>query len=73
MQDKEDRLVEHDVLALEVRRLRNLLSARADEVFSLKNRKFQLQCSMEERKHEIEVSFDFKDFKAPVTRECLQN
>lgn len=48
-------MVDHDVLGLEVKRLRDILSAHADEVFSLENRKFQLKMSMEERKAEIEV------------------
>ena len=55
VKEKEDRMVAHDVLKLEVKRLRDRLNARADEVFSLENRKMQLQLSMEERKHEVEV------------------
>jgi len=55
VKEKEDRMVAHDVLKLEVKRLRDQLNARADEVFSLENRKMQLQLSMEERKHEVEV------------------
>lgn len=48
-------MVQHDVMRLEVRRLRDQLNTKADEVFSLENRKFQLQMSMEERKKEIMV------------------
>mmetsp|Transcript_9124 Transcript_9124/g.17160 ORF Transcript_9124/g.17160 Transcript_9124/m.17160 type:complete len:907 (-) Transcript_9124:51-2771(-) len=55
---KEKNLVEHDVLALEVKRLRDILAAHADEVFSLENRKFQLKMSMEERRQEIEIHRD---------------
>ncbi|KAK9820385.1 hypothetical protein WJX72_009778 [[Myrmecia] bisecta] len=55
IKEKEEKMVEVDVAALEVRRLRLALSAKADEVFSLENRKFQLRISMEERKHEIQV------------------
>eukprot|EP00945_MAST-04E_sp_MAST-4E-sp1_P001922 g1922.t1 len=51
-------MVNHDVLKLEVKRLRDKLSLHADEVFGLANRKFQLQQSMEERKHEIQVHRD---------------
>lgn len=43
------------MLALEVKRLRDILAAHADEVFSLENRKAQLALSMEERKQEVEV------------------
>mmetsp|Transcript_5711 Transcript_5711/g.6544 ORF Transcript_5711/g.6544 Transcript_5711/m.6544 type:complete len:927 (+) Transcript_5711:140-2920(+) len=53
--EKQDKMVAHDVLKLEVKRLRDILNLRADEVFGLENRKFQLQMSMDERKHEIEV------------------
>jgi chromosome segregation ATPase len=53
--EKEEVMVQHDVMRLEVRRLRDALNARADEVFSLENRQFQLQMSMEERKKEIAV------------------
>ena len=51
-------MVNHDVLKLEVKRLRDKLSLHADEVFGLANRKFQLQQSMEERKQEIQVHKD---------------
>jgi len=46
------------VLKLEVKRLREQLNAKADEVFGLQNRKFQLQMSMEERQQEIKVHSD---------------
>ena len=48
-------MVEHDVLKLELKKLRNALSVRADEVFSLENRSEQLKMSMEERQKEISV------------------
>ena len=50
---KEEITVQHDVMKLEVRRLRDVLNSRADEVFGLENRKAQLQLSMEEREREI--------------------
>lgn len=52
---REKSLVEHDVLKLEVQRLRGLLNSQADAVFSLENRKQQLKASMEERRLEAEV------------------
>lgn len=55
---KENMLVKHDVLKLEIKRLKDILNAKADEVYTLENRKFQLQMSMEERKKEIEVHRD---------------
>ncbi|PNH02795.1 Coiled-coil domain-containing protein 39 [Tetrabaena socialis] len=55
---REEALVNHDVMALEVKRLRDILNAHADEVFSLENRKAQLALSMEERKQEVAVHRD---------------
>jgi len=52
---KEELIVNNDLLRLEVRRLRDLLSAKADAVFSLENRKEQLELSLAERKEEINV------------------
>jgi hypothetical protein len=52
---RERSLVDHDMLKLEVRRLRGLLNSQADAVFSLENRKQQLKASMEERRLEAEV------------------
>ena len=45
-------------MKLEVRRLRDLLSAKADAVFSLENRREQLRLSMQERIQEIAVHRD---------------
>ena len=56
LQAKEERMVESDVLALEVRRLRAGLAAAAEEVASLENRQAQLRYSMEERKAQVAVS-----------------
>ena len=58
IKSKEDSMVNHDVLKLEVKRLREQLNSKADEVFGLQNRKFQLQMSMEERQQEIKVHSD---------------
>ena len=56
--EREEFMVRHDVLKLEVKHLRERLHGHADEVFGLANRKFQLEQSMEERKHEISVHRD---------------
>ena len=55
---KEEVVVAIDLMRLEVRRLKDLLSAKADAVFSLENRREQLLLSMEERKQEIGVHRD---------------
>lgn len=52
---KEDKMVAHDLLALDARRVREALNSRVDEVFTLENRKLQLQLTVEERRHEVEV------------------
>merc|ERR1719428_2068258 len=56
--EKEEILVHHDVMKLEVNRLRNKLTARTEQVFALENRKQQLQLSMQEREKEVEVHLD---------------
>ncbi|KAF0687146.1 Aste57867_21117 [Aphanomyces stellatus] len=55
LREKEELLVQSDLQKLEVKRLKDLLNSRADEVFTLENREFQLKKSMEERKKEISV------------------
>ncbi|GMI19911.1 hypothetical protein TrCOL_g10320 [Triparma columacea] len=52
---KEEHMVQNDIMRLEVKRLRDALNGKADEVFNLENRRQQLQLSMEERKAEIGV------------------
>lgn len=49
-------MVEHDVLALEAKRLKGGLLTAGEELAGLENRKAQLRFSMEERKQEIQVS-----------------
>merc|ERR1719229_1540694 len=53
--DKEESLMQHDILRLEVKRLRQQLNNKSENLYSLENRKQQLQISMEEREKEIEV------------------
>jgi len=55
VREKEDKAVAHDVMRLEVKKLKDLLSLRADEVHGLENRQFQMKMSLEERKHQTEV------------------
>merc|ERR1719399_873625 len=45
--EKEEVLVHHDVMKLEVSRLRNKLTNRTEQVFALENRKQQLSLSMQ--------------------------
>merc|ERR1719281_2207067 len=55
MKDKEESLMQHDILRLEVKRLRQQLNSKSESLYSLENRKQQLQISMEEREKEVEV------------------
>jgi hypothetical protein len=55
IRDKEEAMVAHDLLKLEVRRLRDALSNKTDEVFTLENRAAQLEMSIEARKKEVEA------------------
>merc|ERR1719502_2200447 len=55
VKEKEEVLVHHDVMKLEVKRLRNNLNAKSENLYSLENRKAQLEISMKEREKEIEV------------------
>lgn len=52
---KEELLVSENFVRLDVKRLRDLLYKKADQVYTLENRKYQLQLSMEERRAEIAV------------------
>ena len=50
---KEGTLVQHDIMKLEIKNLRDNVNEEADRVFGLENRKYQLEMSMEEREKEI--------------------
>ena len=69
LKEKEAVMVEHDVLKLEVKKLREALSAKNDDVYGLSNRKFQLEMSMEERKKEIEVHSEMQRGQCKVAEE----
>merc|ERR1719482_1287242 len=55
VKEKEEALMQHDILRLEVKRLKQQLASKSENLYSLENRKQQLQISMEEREKEIEV------------------
>ncbi|XP_038050649.1 coiled-coil domain-containing protein 39-like [Patiria miniata] len=52
---KQDQMVEENILKLEIKRLRDQLNSRADDVFSLENRRLQLETAMKERHNEIGI------------------
>ena len=65
-QQKEKTLVQHDIMKLEIKNLRETVNVAADRVYGLENRKSQLEMSMEEREKEIQVHKDIllSEFKA---------
>lgn len=55
---KEQLMVNHDVLKLQVNRLDKMLQNRGKELFTIENRRAQLQITIEEREQEISVHKD---------------
>lgn len=55
---KEKTLVQHDIMKLEIKNLRETVNVEADKVYGMENRKKQLEMSMEEREKEIKVHRD---------------
>ncbi|RKP16501.1 hypothetical protein ROZALSC1DRAFT_25205, partial [Rozella allomycis CSF55] len=56
IKEKEEFMVEENLLRLELQRLRTFLSSRADQVYSLEARQVQLQLALEERQKEIDLN-----------------
>lgn len=55
---KEEVLVQHDIMKLEIKKIRETLTGSKDNVYSLENKKNQLEMSMQEREREIQVHKD---------------
>lgn len=55
VKEKEEALMQHDILRLELKRLRQQLTNKSENLYGLENRKQQLHISMEEREKEVEV------------------
>jgi len=63
---KEETLVQHDIMKLEIKNIRDNLMKATYKVYNLENRKHQLEMSMQEREKEISVHKDVlkAEFKA---------
>lgn len=55
---EEKTLVQHEMMKLEIKRLRDVVNEVADRVYGFENQKYQLEMSMEEREKEIQVHKD---------------
>jgi chromosome segregation ATPase len=55
---KEEVLVQHDIMKLEIKKIRESLGKATDHVYGLENKKNQLEMSMQEREREILVHRD---------------
>jgi chromosome segregation ATPase len=73
VKSKEENIVSHDVLKLEVKRLRDLLATKADDVLALENRKLQLELSMKEREKEVGLHQDVQKMEAKAAEEGRHN
>ncbi|KAJ2999895.1 Coiled-coil domain-containing protein 39 [Globomyces sp. JEL0801] len=58
IKEKENMMVEENILRLELRRLRSFVHARSDEVFTLETKQVQLSLALEERTKEIDIHKD---------------
>lgn len=55
---KQNLMVDENILKLEIKRLRDTLSSKADNVFNLEKRKLHLETAMNQRRHEINIHKD---------------
>ena len=55
---KEEVLVQHDVMKLEIKKIKDIVNRAVDVVFTKENHKYQLEMSMQEREREIQVHKD---------------
>eukprot|EP00210_Caulerpa_lentillifera_P005239 g5006.t1 len=70
-EEKENLMVEEDMLNLQVRRLKDVLHTKSNEVSSLENDKEHLQSSINEKKVEIAIQQDCLKFELKNVRDDL--
>ncbi|KAM3137530.1 hypothetical protein pb186bvf_010320 [Paramecium bursaria] len=58
VKQKEEVLVQHDFMKLEIQKIKKVVTNAVDKVYTLENRKYQLEMSMQEREQEIQVHKD---------------
>ncbi|KAK2144272.1 hypothetical protein LSH36_772g01071 [Paralvinella palmiformis] len=52
---KQELMVEENLMKLQLKRIRDRLNDKADQVYDLEHRKLQLETAMKERRHEIDI------------------
>ncbi|XP_013067508.1 coiled-coil domain-containing protein 39-like [Biomphalaria glabrata] len=70
--NKQNSMVEENLLKLEIKKLRDILNSRADDVLSLEKRKLQLDTAMKERHEEIKIHKEMLTAQIKVTDEERQ-
>ncbi|EGR29742.1 hypothetical protein IMG5_149250 [Ichthyophthirius multifiliis] len=58
IKQKEEVLVQHDTMKLEIKKIQEYLNGATDNVFDLENQVYQIEMSMQEREKEIQVHKD---------------
>ncbi|KAL3896675.1 MAG: hypothetical protein SGCHY_003920 [Lobulomycetales sp.] len=77
IKEKEEVMVEENILRLELRKLRGFLNSRADEVFTLESKQLYLQLALEERSKEMSIHKDmlrvqFKNAEEERQSACIE-
>jgi len=72
IKNKQNLMVDENLLKLEIKKLRELLNSRADEVMSLEKRKLQLDTAMKERHQEIKIHKEMLTAQVKATDEERQ-